>query len=161
MHDLMWAAPDGTRRLVAPDPEVAGLVSSVYRFEEVLVAPLRLGAGPRWLDLEAPTLGLSLRLRAGRGVTVPLPRPAGLTRRLEAPLARWLLGVHTWGSSTTGVEQWYQVRSFRWVTEGVAALAGRDLGELSPLEPPVSFGFSEPPRRPSMVGVRSLLRLPG
>ena len=160
MHDLMWADPDGTRRLVAPDREVADLVSSVYRFEEVLVAPLRLAAGSRTLDLEAPTLGLSLRLRAGRGVTLPLGRPAAITRRLEAPLARRLLDVRTWGVTATGVEQWYQVRSFRWVTEGAARLEGQDLGGLTPLEPPVSFGFSEPPRRPSMVGVRSLLRLP-
>jgi hypothetical protein len=160
MHDLMWALPDGTRRLVAPDPQVAGFVSSLYRFEDVLVTPMRLTAGPRLLELEVPGLGLSLTLRAGRAMPFPLTRPASVTRRLESPVARRLLGVRTWGVGPGGAEQWYQVRSVRWVAAGSAHLRGEDLGPLGRVEPPVSFGFTEPPRRPSMVGVRSLLRLP-
>ena len=160
MHDLMWALPDGTRRLVAPDRPVADFVSSLYRFEDVLVAPMRLTAGPRLLELEVPDLGLSLALRAGRAMPFPLARPGSVTRRLESPLAQRLLGVRTWGVGPGGAEQWYQVRSLRWLAEGSANLGGEDLGPLGQLEPPVSFGFSEPPRRPSMVGVRSLLRLP-
>ena len=161
MHDLMWATPEGTRRLVAPDRKVADFVSSLYSFEEVLVAPLHLSAGPRSLDLEVPALELSLHLRAGRGVVLPVGRPTGVTRLLEGPLARRLLGVRTWGTGPSGAEQWYQARSLRWVVEGSGRLAGEDLGALGPVEPPVAFGFSEPPRRPSMVGVRSVLRLRG
>jgi hypothetical protein len=40
---------------------------------------------------------------------------------------------------------------------GSAAVDGVDLGDLRPVDPPVRFGFSDPPRRPSMVTVRPRL----
>ncbi|HJL55328.1 MAG TPA: hypothetical protein QF424_05265, partial [Candidatus Thalassarchaeaceae archaeon] len=40
--DLMWAKPDGTKVLIAPAQEIADYVSSMYSFEEVVVAPLEI-----------------------------------------------------------------------------------------------------------------------
>lgn len=160
----MWAtpAPGGERLLVAGSQETADFVSSVYRFDTVLVSPLRsrLADDRRRLDLHAPGLGLELHLRAGPGWRIPFARPATVTRVVEAPVARRLLGVRTYGTSPTGVREWYRASSYRPVVGGWASLAGVDLGPLGPVDPPVGVGFSEPPRRPSLVEVRPLLRFP-
>ena len=155
----MWATPGGTRRLVAPDARVAAFVSSVYHFDEVVVSPLAARVEGRTLEVEAPELGLVLRARAGRGWPIPLPGPAWF-HRAAGPVARRALGVRTYGVSPTGVREWYRARWYRPVVEATATLGGEDLGGLAPLDPPVGFGFSEPPRRPSMVWVQPLLHDP-
>jgi hypothetical protein len=161
LDDLMWARPDGRRLLVVATREGAGYVSGVYAFDEVVVAPLRVELAGRSLDLRAPSLGLELHLRAGRAIAVPWPRPAWFTRWVEAPVARRLLGVRTYGVSPSGVREWYRAVSLRRVRSGRAAIHGADLGPLGPVAPPAGFGFSEPPRFPSMVGVHPLLEPPG
>lgn len=158
--DLMWATPQGERRLLASTEEVTGFVSAVYGFDHVEVAALDVDADDHRLDLSAPDLGLELHLRAGPGWRIPFRRPAWFTRWVEGPVARRLLGVRTYGVSPTGVREWYRADVYRPVVEARASVEGRDLGQLRPLDPPVRFGFSEPPRRPSMVSVRPLLHDP-
>ncbi len=156
----MWARPDGRRILLAPTDEAAEYVSSVYGFDEVVVGPLRVDLDGRRFDLHAPGAGVELHLRAGPALAVPWPRPAWCTRWVEGPVARRLLGVRTYGVSPSGVREWYRAVSVRRVVAGWASVDGRDLGRLGPLDPPVGFGFSEPPRFPSMVGARPLLEWP-
>jgi hypothetical protein len=153
----MWATADGERRLVAPTREVAAFVAAVYRFDRTDVTALVAHLDDGHLCVSAPDLGLELSLRAGRGWRIPFPRSPWFTRWVEAPLARRLLGVRAYGVSPTGVAEWYRAGAYRPVVAGKATLAGRDLGAVGPLGPPLGFGFSEPPRRPSMVSVRPLL----
>jgi hypothetical protein len=158
--DLMWATPAGERRLLASTEEISGFVSAVYGFDRTDVAPLECHVDDHHLDLSASALALELHLTAGPGWRIPFRRPAWFTRWVEAPVARRLLGVRTYGVSPSGVREWYRADVYRPVVDGHAAVSGRDLGELRPLDPPVRFGFSEPPRRPSMVWVRPLLHDP-
>ncbi|HYX44358.1 MAG TPA: hypothetical protein VE760_04890 [Acidimicrobiales bacterium] len=162
----MWATADDERRLVAPTPEVAAFVSAVYRFDRTEVTPLEAELGVQatqagrdeWrLAVSVPELALELALQAGAGWRIPFFRPPWFTRWVEAPVARRLLGVRAYGVSPTGVAEWYRADAYRPVVAGEASLAGRDLGAVGPLDPPVGFGFSEPPRGPSMVSVRPLL----
>ncbi|MEA2829128.1 MAG: hypothetical protein QOG43_3567 [Actinomycetota bacterium] len=159
----MWATPAGERWLVAPRQEVADFVSGVYDFDRVVVAPLRVDSDdPRRLHVEAPDLGLDLHLEAGRGWPIPAPRrrPPWLTRYVEAPVARRLLHVEAYGVSPTGVREWYQASRYRPLTSARATRGGADLGPLGPITPPTRFGFSEPPRRPSLVEVTTRLEVP-
>jgi hypothetical protein len=156
--DVMWATPDGTRVLLAPDDQTADFVTSVYAFDEVRVVPVEAVARPRSLELRAGPL--DLRLRAdGIGFRLP-PRPLWFTRWVERPGAWTLMRVRTWGTSPTGVQEWYQARACRFVTEGAASLDGVDLGAVAPLRPACGFGFSESPARPSIVEVRPTLGVP-
>lgn len=157
MTDVMWARPDGTRVLLAPNEVIAAFVTAVYRFDRVEIVPFAVGAAPRVLDVVAG--GLEIRLVAGRGWPIPIPRPPWVTRRLEAPLAR-LLGVRAYGESPSGVREWYRADWYRAVRHGRGALEGVDLGALRPVDPPLGVGFSEPPRRPAIVAVRPLLEDP-
>jgi hypothetical protein len=163
LDDLMWAKPDGRRVLVAATEAGAAYVSGVYGFDEVVVAPLRVTIDGRHLHLHTSGAAggdVELHLSGGRAVVLPWARPAWFTRWVEGPLARRLLGVNTYGLSPSGVQEWYRAVSLRRVVAGWASVDGADLGRLGPIDPPAGFGFSEPPRFPSMVGVHPLLQHP-
>jgi hypothetical protein len=115
---------------------------------------LRLSAG-----------GLLLELRAGPGWRLPFARlrTPWVTRWVEGPVARAALGVRTYGRSpSSGVREWYRADEYRPVVTASAFVDGGDCGGLVPFsaDAPAGFGFSEPPRRPSMVRVRPLLHDP-
>lgn len=153
--DVMWAHPDGKRTLLAPDERTVEFVTAVYSFDEVQVVEFEVRSGSDHLHLVAGPIAVDLR--AGRTVLWLPPRPLWFTRWLERPVARLLLGVRTWGTSPTGVQEWYQAATCRFLTQATASVDGVDLGPIAALHPACRFGFSESPRRPSMVEVRPML----
>lgn len=157
LDDLMWARPDGRRILLAGTQEAADYVSAAYGFDEVVVGPLRVDMDGRRLNVQAPQSGLELHLTGGLAVRLPWLRPLWFTRWVEGPVARRLLGVNTYGVSPSGVREWYRAVSLRRIVAGWASVAGADLGRLGPIDPPTGFGFSEPPKFPSMVAVHPVL----
>jgi hypothetical protein len=92
-------------------------------------------------------LGRLLRL-------VPRPLATSATwARVVDPFARVLLrGVRTRGSTPGGTESYGATDRHR-IDAVVASWDGRDLGALADVAPPVRFGFSSAPRRPSVVAV--------
>ncbi|MDP8976633.1 MAG: hypothetical protein M3N28_09790 [Actinomycetota bacterium] len=155
--DVMWARPDDERVLLAPTPEVAGFVRAVYSFDRVGVVDIGVSFDGRRLVVDAGEV--SLTMLGGSGWRLPLGRlrPPWFTRWVEGWVARPLLGVRTYGVGQAGIRQWYRAEEFRPVAEATATLDRSDLGALRPFDVAVGFGFSGPPRRPSMVKLRSLL----
>ncbi|WP_104102663.1 hypothetical protein [Arthrobacter sp. 08Y14] len=158
--DVMAENAAGSRLLLAPSSEVADYVSGTYSFDAVDVFDVdsRLTAD-RLLVSAGP-----LRLRAELGPRTFLgqlleripPAVAVHPRWLAAisPLAGLLVpGVRTSGSAGAGRREYYGVRSIRSVTGALASWDGRDLGGLSPVDPPVRFGFSSVPPKPQIVAV--------
>ncbi len=160
MADVMWARPDGTRVLLADRASTAAFVSAVYAFDDVGVVPFSVARDERGIDVVAGPLEVSLR--AGPGWRLPplALRPPWAVRLVEGPIARLAMGVHTFGTSRSGVREWYRALRWRPVVAGAATVDGASLGALGPVDPPVGVGFSEPPKRPSMVMVRPLLEDP-
>lgn len=157
MTDVMWATRDDRRLLLAPDDDVAAFVTAVYDFDEVRVVPFLGFRDRQAIALDAGPL--RVRMAAGAGIRFPA-RPAWVTRRVEAPLARALLGVETYGRSPTGVHEWYRARCYRPLRWASLRVDGIDAGALRPLRPPLGVGFSEPPSRPAAVEVRPRLEDP-
>jgi len=153
----MWADPAGRRRLLAPSPEVADYIASVYFFDEVAVTAMTVTLAENSLDLYVAQADLDIHLDLGRGLPWAPDRPLWFTEHIEAPIARRCLGVQVTGVSPTGVRQWYQATGIRRVTGGWAALGDCDLGAIAGVDPPVRFGFSEPPRWPSSVKIKTTL----
>jgi len=160
MVDVLWARPDGERVLLAPTAAVADFIASVYRFDRIEVAAVDGGCDGRTLDVDAGPL--SIHLAASRGWPLPpaFLRPAWCTRFVEGPIARMAMGVRTCGVTPTGVREWYRADRWSPVVTGSAAVDGIDLGPMGAVDPPCRFGFSEPPRRPSITAVRPLLEFP-
>lgn len=151
--DVMWAQPDGVRRLYAAAAP-ARFITAVYGFDEVCEVDVRARRdGP---VVEVSFGPWELRLTCGRAVPFP-PRPAWVTRHVERPLARRLMAVETYGVSPTGVEEWYRASAVRRIRH--ATMRGpAELGAMAAVSPRCGFGFSEPPRFPSCTDVRPRLR---
>jgi hypothetical protein len=152
ISDVMWLDANDTRTLIASSDAAAEFITSIYSFDQVTVAALRVRSEASATNVA--TDQLSIDVAAGPLRPVPLWRPLWVTRRIEAPIARRLLGVETYGTSPTGAREWYQTRGWRWARGGSAQLDGRDLGPVVELERPMNVGFSNPPRRASIVSVK-------
>lgn len=150
--DVMWRSADGTRTLLAPGADAADYITGIYAFDRVEVLPLEVTGTTRRTEVWSDRL--TIRLAGGRRRPVPFRRPRALTRLIEAPIARRLMGVEVHGTSPLGVREWYQTSGWSWVVSGTATLDGADLGSVRPLEEPMGVGFSDPPPRPSIVTVR-------
>lgn len=162
MRDVMWARPDGERVLLVDRPEAAAFITAVYEFDRVVEGPIEGALGEGWLRLDAGAASVSLDLRAGPGWRLPFGRlrPPSFTRWIEGPIARRIMGVTTFGTSPSGVREWYRADEYRPLASASATVGGSDAGALVPFVQPARFGFSEPPRRPAMVKVRPLLEDP-
>ena len=74
------------------------------------------------------------------------------------PVARTVLrGVRTRGT-TPGGDEFYGATDRHRIVAAVATWDGADLGPLADVVPPVRFGFSSVPQRPSIVAVTTTVR---
>ena len=163
--DVMHEDPDGVRSLLAPTAEVADFVRATYVFDRVVLVPVAAERTPGSLSVRAggleaevgigPRTGLGRLLRA-----VPAPLAGSPTWcTVTDPVARVALrGVRTRGTAGGDRREFYGATDEHRVVSARASLDGRDLGTLADVWPPVRFGFSSTPRRPSIVAVTTTIR---
>ncbi len=162
--DVMLERSDGHRILLAPSAELADFITTNYRIDEVRVSPvLRMRDGATWM---ISTDHLALTFRVGRRsplglLLLAVPRTLARSRwwaGLVSPVVRTTLrGVRTRGRTGGGRREWYCVQDMQRITSVDARFDGHDLGALRRVDPPVGFGFSSVPDRPSMVRVLTQL----
>lgn len=185
--DVMVERADGHRMLLAPNEAVTRFVTDTYHFDETVLCPVfcrvltgTAGSSSNVQDpLTVPfapgaqwhvTAG-ALDLRLVVGEHTPLGRllraaPATISThplftRLADPIARVAMrGVRTAGTAGNGRAEYYGATGLRTVTSLRALWDGDDLGPLRPVEPPVRFGFSSTPRRPSVTRVVTTVDVP-
>lgn len=157
--DVMVERADGSRLLLAPTQEVGDYVAGIYGFDEVRVVPVETTLSPDRLHVAAGPLVadvvLGRRTRWGhllRLVPRPLARSPHWAALVDPIAARLVDGVRTRGR-TPGGEERYAATDWHAVTSVRATWDGEDLGALSPVDPPVRFGFGSTPREPSIVEV--------
>jgi hypothetical protein len=156
--DVMAEDPAGHRTLYAPTAQLAAFLGAAYRFHDVQVAPCSARRTGQGWTVQAGPLQLSFtigrRTLLGwllRAFPARLARTSWWISLLDLP-ARWLLpGVRTRGRTRDGRRQWYGAHDLHAIVAADAALAGRDLGTLRAVHPPVGFGFGSVPSRPSLV----------
>ncbi len=163
--DVMTESADGVRSLLAPSDEVASFVSATYEFDEVRIVPVD---ATRTDDLLTCDAG-ELRLRVHLGGRTLLGRMLRIVPRRIAESPTWctlvdpvagmvVRGVRTRGSAGQDRREWYGATDQRRVEGVQASWSGEDLGPLRDVWPPVGFGFSSTPRRPSSVEVLTTIR---
>jgi len=162
--DAMIEAADGHRTLIAPTAEVAAYIRGVYSFDEVVVGHVVTARSDGQLGFDGGPLVASIDLGRrdllGRLLHLVPHRLATSPRWAAAidPIARTVLrGVRTRGRSAGGVE-YYGATDRRRIDAVRATWWGVDLGPLTTVDPPVRFGFSSAPRRPSIVAVTTTVR---
>ncbi|GGF35912.1 hypothetical protein GCM10011519_06800 [Marmoricola endophyticus] len=165
--DVMVAAADGTRVLLAPSEQVASYVGATYTFDRVELGPVQATGEGRWavrgpglvLDLEVGgrlPLGRLLRLVPRRVATAPA------WSALTDPIARTMLrGVRTRGSAGQGRQEFYGATDLHRVVAAGGSWRETDLGALAPVWPEPGFGFGSTPSRPSVTRLVTTIHRPG
>jgi hypothetical protein len=160
--DVMVQQPSGHRLLLAPTAEVAGFISDTYSFDEVRVLEVATTLARDLITVDAGPL--AVRARLGRrtllgSALLALPRPLAVHPRwlgAISPVAALLSGgSRTSGSAGSGRHEYYGVTDLRGISSAVVSWDGNDAGTLAPILPPVTFGFSSVPSRPSLARVRT------
>jgi hypothetical protein len=160
--DAMVQLPSGRRILLAPAEEVAEFIAATYSFEEVRVVDVSAVLAGSSLTVDAGPLALRASV-GGRALLGSLlrtvPRPVAVnTRWLTAvsPLVTAVRpGTRTFGTAGNGRLEYYGVSDLHHVSSAVVSWEGTDAGPLSSISPPVTFGFSTVPPRPSLARVRT------
>lgn len=164
--DVMTEDARGRRTLLAPSRAIADEVAATYAFDDVVITPVRVtcdATARRWRVTAPPlTADVTLGGRTGVGRLLgALPRSLARSRAFATavdPVARVLVpGVRTRGSAGPGRREWYGAVGQHQVAAVRAEWDGVPCGHLLPTVPPVHFGFSSVPQRPSVTAVRTTI----
>ena len=153
--NVMLANRDGTRTLLSPSREHAELVSKLYNFEEVHVVDMDVERSRNKISIRAGELRVSMSW----GFVWPIPfwRPLWFIATVESFFGRLFFGTRTYGLTKNRRKAWYSIRSLSRVSQAVACFGGEDLGERSAFETAACFGFSDPPRNPTSVTLKTYI----
>lgn len=156
--DIMWGTPDGEKILVAGNEQVAEFVSAIYDFDRIQIENLHTSSDGK--RTEAKTPNLEIEILGGLVGGILPTRPLAFTKYVENSFANLLMGVKTYGTSSRGVEEWYQAKRWRWVKDGSVKLNGINLESRSKFTEPIRVGFSEPPRKSAIVEIHVSIKSP-
>ncbi|MEU2723926.1 hypothetical protein [Streptomyces smyrnaeus] len=158
--DVMLERADGERLLLAPTRETADFVRDTYSFDTVRLVPVEVSVtGQTWTVTAGP---LALRFSTGPRrllglllsvVPGPLAGRPAWSALTDRPARLLLSGVRTRGSAGGGRREWYGARDLQPISAVSATFEGADLGGMTPVEPPVHFGFGSVPRKPAVTRV--------
>ena len=154
----MWGTPDGEKILVAGNDQVADFVSAIYDFDRIQIENLHTSSDGK--RTEAKAHNLEIEILGGLVGGILPTRPLAFTKYIENPFANLLMGVKTYGTSSRGVEEWYQAKRWRWVKDGSVKLNGVNLESRSKFTEPIRVGFSEPPRKSAIVEIHVSIKSP-
>jgi hypothetical protein len=160
--DVMVQHPSGHRLLLAPTREVASFIAATYSFDSVQVVEVNAVFADQRITVDAGPLQLSAgvgrRTVLGTALQAVPRRLAVHTAWLQAisPVAGLLSpGARTSGTAGSGRLEYYGVNDLHHISSAVVRWNGVHAGELAPITPPVTFGFSSVPARPSLARVRT------
>lgn len=154
------------RARVAAFACVAEEVAATYVFDDVVVMPVRVtcDAGARRWCVRAGPLAADVTLGGRTAVghlLALLPRAVARSRAFATvadPVAGLLVpGVRTVGSAGGGRREWYGATGQYGVVHVDGTWNGEPVGELLPTVPPVRFGFSSVPSRPTVTALRTTI----
>ncbi|MCZ4276490.1 hypothetical protein [Rhodococcoides yunnanense] len=162
--DVMVQFADGHRLLLAPTEAVREFVTATYTFDETYLTPVEFTRLGNHVDLSAD----DLRVRLTLGGPTALGRllhllPSAISTApwfctISDPIARVVLrGVRTRGSAGNGRREYYGARHQHCITAAEASWRGEELGKLTPVTPPVTFGFGSTPTAPSVTSITTTI----
>ncbi|MGA9872765.1 MAG: hypothetical protein WBQ44_16705 [Rhodococcus sp. (in: high G+C Gram-positive bacteria)] len=162
--DVMIQFASGHRLLLAPTEHVREFVTATYTFDETYLTPVDFTRHGDSVELSADDLRVSLTIGGptllGRLLAV---MPSAISTapwfcRISDPIARVVLrGVRTRGSAGNDRREYYGARHQHRIFGAEASWRGEDLGTLTPVTPPVTFGFGSTPAAPSVTSITTTI----
>jgi len=151
--DIMWAKPDGTRVLIAPNKEIADYVTAMYSFDEVLLEDIVTTGKDRNQKVKSKTMELDFSWN--RGLPIPFKRSLLFISTVELFFAKLFFGTRTYGITKNNRKEWYAIDRVSKIKSATAQISGKDAGKFTHMNEPCKFGFSEAPKKPSSCEVRT------
>lgn len=162
--DAMVQFASGHRLLLAPNEQVREFVTATYTFDEVYLTPVTFSRHGDVVEVEADDLRVTLTVGSptllGRLLRIV---PSAISTapwfcRISDPIARVVLrGVRTRGTAGNDRREYYGARHQHRITDVTASWRGEDLGHLTPVTPPVTFGFGSTPAAPSVTSITTTI----
>ncbi|MDP6869929.1 MAG: hypothetical protein QGI21_04075 [Candidatus Poseidoniaceae archaeon] len=153
--NVLWAKPDGTRILISGTKKNADYVSSLYNFEEVIITEIFVERLPKGIQIKAGPL--EIEMHWNYGLIIPFSRPRWFISTVELFFAKILFGTKTYGITSNNLKEWYCINRIAKIHTASAKCNGIDLNNMTNFETNACFGFSEPPKKPTSVMVRSII----
>lgn len=152
--DIMWAKPDGTKVLIAPNQKIANYISSLYDFDIIKIEELDIESDENMMKIE--TKDLNCHFEWSRGVSFLIKkRPLWFVASIEYFFGWLIFGTKTYGKTKNGKKEWYAVDRLSRLTLADVEFNGKNLGKQTKFHPKANFGFSDPPKMPCSALVRS------
>ena len=151
--DIMWAKPDGTRVLIAPNQEIVDYVTAMYSFDEVLLEDIVTTGEDRNQKVKSNTMELDFSWN--RGLPIPFKRSLLFISTVELFFAKLFFGTRTYGVTKNNRKEWYAIDRVSKIKNATAQISGKDAGKFTHMNEPCKFGFSEAPKKPSSCEVRT------
>lgn len=164
--DAMVETATGHRLLLAPTRQVAALLEATYRFDEVRLENFEVTEISEAWQVRSASLHLDLTFGSRTPVGYALRAvPPSIAQApawcaVTDPVARVVMeGVRTRGTAGNGRREWYGATDAHRVLSAWGTFDGADLGSLTQVLPATRFGFSAPPRRPTVTSVVSTIEV--
>jgi len=152
--DIMWAKSDGTKILIAPNQEIANYISSMYEFDIIKIEEIRIEESINQIKIETTDINCHFKWSGGISFMTK-KRPLWFISSVEYLFGWLIFGTKTHGKTKNGKKEWYAVDRLSKLISARADINGEDLGKFTSFYPKANFGFSDPPKMPSSVLVRS------
>ena len=152
-NDIMWVTPNQERILICDDEKIAAYISSMYTFEDVTIQPISIEQKPTGLHVQTNSIDLSLKWN--KGFTIPFRRSLFFIQNVETWFAKIFFNTKTYGITNNHRKEWYMINHLSKVIECEGYMNDETLGTLSNIDETCGFGFSDPPRKPSSVLVKT------
>ncbi|MDJ0395959.1 hypothetical protein QMK17_21805 [Rhodococcus sp. G-MC3] len=162
--DVMIQFAGGHRLLLAPSESVREFVAATYTFDETIITPVEFSGSNEHVSLSSDDLRMTITVGGptvlGRALHL-IPDEISTAPwfcSISDPIARVVLrGVRTRGSAGGGRLEYYGARHQHRLTAVRASWRGEDLGELTAVTPPVTFGFGSTPAAPSVTQITTTI----
>ena len=152
--DIMWAKPDGTKILIAPNNEIGNYINSLYDFDEIRIEEIKIERKPK--EIFFSCTDISCQFNWGKEISLLVKRrPLWFVSTIEYFFGWLMFGTKTHGKTKNGRKEWYVVDKISRLKGAKAEITGKDLGVYCKFYPKANFGFSDPPKMPASVLVRS------
>ena len=129
----------------------------MYNFDVIKIEEIKLEETQNMIKLETKDINCYFEWNKGIPFIIK-KRPLWFVASIEYFFGWLMFRTKTHGKTKDGKKEWYVVDRLSKLTLAKAFIGDKNLGEFTDFYPKANFGFSDPPKMPSSVLVRSHIK---